>query len=161
MPLVSVRDSCSFEALLRLAHLLKAVALLEDRICEPSQGERPLVICVDHLLRKGYRDGNAVKGRNECVSPDLRITDARIHLLVLILEVANLRDGLQLHTFLFCQLLVTGLVEKVCPAEADEGHLQQRVLHEEACHDAGYRHQVVPDSETLRLAGEHPEEHIR
>ena len=76
------------------------------------------------------------------------------------LAVTHLRNGL-LHPFLLRQLLVTSLVQEVRPAEADEGHLQERVLHEQAGHDAGDRHQVVTDSQALRLAGEHPQEDIR
>ena len=56
---------------------------------------------------------------------------------------------------------MTGLVQQVRSSEADKGHLQQRVLDEETSHDARDRHEVVPDSETLRLAGEHPQEDVR
>ena len=108
-------------------------------------------------LRKGDGDGDAVHRRDERAAPDLGVTDARVHLLVLVLAVSHLR----LDPFLPGELLVPGLVEKVRTAEADEGHLQERVPDEQSRHDAGDRDEVVPEPEALRLAGEHANEHIR
>ena len=55
---------------------------------------------------------------------------------------------------------MTGLVQQVRSSEAYQGHLKQRISDEESSHDAGDRHQVVPDSQALRLAGEHPEKDV-
>ena len=98
------------------------------------------------LIRKGDGDGNPVDGRDQGIPLYLGIPDPWIHLLVLILEIPVLTDRLRRHAITFGELLVSGLVDEVRTAETDEGHLQKRVLDEEARHDARDGHQVILDT---------------
>ena len=113
-----------------LADLLHPVAFLKDCVGQRTEGESPHGMCFHNLIRQGDGDGNPIDGRNQGVPLYLGIPNSRIHLLILILEITVLTGRLREHFVTFGQLLVSGFVDEVRPAQADEGHLQQGVLDE-------------------------------